>query len=111
MTVRTKPDRRRRKTGNCQIRSRLLDLIPGIVPALVVILVIMVALFNALRPPLVILLVVPFALVGITAILLPSGVPFGFMALLGAMSLVGLMIKNAIVLIDEINANKALGGL
>ncbi len=85
------------------------SLIPGIVPALVVILVIMVALFNALRPPLVILLVVPFALVGITAILLPSGVPFGFMALLGAMSLVGLMIKNAIVLIDEINANKALG--
>ncbi len=85
------------------------SLIPGIVPAAVVIAVIMVALFNALRPPLAILLTVPFALIGITAILLPTQTPFGFMALLGAMSLVGLMIKNAIVLIDEINANKAAG--
>ncbi|MDJ0950427.1 MAG: efflux RND transporter permease subunit [Alphaproteobacteria bacterium] len=85
------------------------SLIPGMVPAAVVIVVIMVALFNAIRPPLVILLVVPFAIIGITAILLPTQTPFGFMALLGAMSLVGLMIKNAIVLIDEINANKAAG--
>ncbi len=85
------------------------SLIPGMVPAAVVIIVIMVALFNALRPTLVILLVVPFALIGITAILLPTQTPFGFMALLGAMSLVGLMIKNAIVLIDEINANKTAG--
>ena len=85
------------------------SLIPGMVPAAVIIAVIMVALFNALRPPLVILMVVPFAIVGITAILLPTQTPFGFMALLGAMSLIGLMIKNAIVLIDEINANKAAG--
>ena len=85
------------------------SLIPGMVPAAVVIAVIMVALFNALRPPLAILLVVPFAIIGITAILLPTQTPFGFMALLGAMSLIGLMIKNAIVLIDEINANKAAG--
>ena len=47
----------------------------------------------------------PFALIGITAIFLPTQVPFGFMALLGAMSLIGLMIKNSIVLLDEINAN------
>ena len=85
------------------------SLIPGMVPAAVVIVVIMVALFNALRPPLVILLTVPFAVIGITAILLPTQTPFGFMALLGAMSLIGLMIKNAIVLIDEINANEAAG--
>jgi multidrug efflux pump subunit AcrB len=71
--------------------------------------VIMVALFNALRPPLVIALTIPFATIGVTAILLPTQTPFGFMALLGAMSLVGLMIKNAIVLIDEINANQAAG--
>jgi multidrug efflux pump subunit AcrB len=35
--------------------------------------------------------------------------PFGFLALLGAMSLVGMMIKNAIVLLDEINLNLANG--
>jgi len=86
-----------------------MSLVPGMVPAAVVILVIMVALFNALRPPLVILLVVPFAIIGVTAILLPTQTAFGFMAVLGAMSLIGLMIKNAIVLIDEINANKEAG--
>ena len=41
--------------------------------------------------------------IGITAGLLATGTPFGFLALLGAMSLSGMMIKNAIVLLDEIN--------
>ena len=52
---------------------------------------------------------IPFALIGITAILYPTQVPFGFMALLGAMSLIGLMIKNSIVLLDEIEVNKKSG--
>jgi multidrug efflux pump subunit AcrB len=64
---------------------------------------IIVALFNAFRPPLVILLTIPFAAIGITVGLLAFDVPFGFLALLGAMSLVGMMIKNAIVLLDEVN--------
>ena len=42
-------------------------------------------------------------------LLLGTGTPFGFVALLGAMSLVGMMIKNAIVLLDEINLNLAEG--
>jgi multidrug efflux pump subunit AcrB len=79
------------------------------VPAFVIMAVIIVALFNAVRPVLVIALAIPFALIGVTAILLPTQTPFGFMALLGAMSLIGLMIKNSIVLIDEISANGAAG--
>ena len=86
-----------------------LSLVPGMVPAVVLMAVIIVALFNALRPALIIALAIPFALIGITAILLPTQTPFGFMALLGAMSLAGLMIKNSIVLMDEINANLAAG--
>jgi multidrug efflux pump subunit AcrB len=86
-----------------------LSLIPGMVPAFVIMAVIIVALFNAVRPVLVIALAIPFALIGVTAILLPTQTPFGFMALLGAMSLIGLMIKNSIVLIDEITANGAAG--
>jgi multidrug efflux pump subunit AcrB len=85
------------------------SLIPGMVPALIIMAVIIVALFNAVRPVLVIALTVPFALIGITAILLPTQVPFGFIALLGAMSLIGLMIKNSIVLLDEIQANTSGG--
>jgi multidrug efflux pump subunit AcrB len=86
-----------------------LSLIPGMVPAVVIMAVIIVALFNAIRPALIITLAIPFALIGITAVLLPTQTPFGFMALLGAMSLAGLMIKNSIVLMDEINLNLANG--
>jgi multidrug efflux pump subunit AcrB len=74
-----------------------------------VILFIIVALFNAFRPPIVILLTVPFAMIGITTGLLAFNAPFGFMALLGAMSLMGMMIKNAIVLLDEVNINLRTG--
>jgi multidrug efflux pump subunit AcrB len=85
------------------------SLLPGAVPAFVIMIVIIVALFNAVRPALIIFMTIPFALIGITAILWPMQVPFGFMALLGAMSLIGLMIKNSIVLLDEIEVNKAGG--
>jgi multidrug efflux pump subunit AcrB len=77
-------------------------LLPGIVPALAIMALIMVALFNAFRPPLIIVLTIPFAVIGIAAGLLFTNTPFGFMALLGAMSLSGMMIKNAIVLLDQI---------
>ena len=85
------------------------SLIPGVVPAAAIILIIIVGLFNALRPPLIIILVIPFALIGIVAGLLPTGIPFGFMALLGAMSLAGMMIKNSIVLLDQVNIELAAG--
>jgi multidrug efflux pump subunit AcrB len=84
-------------------------LIPGIVPAVIIVLLIIVGLFNAYRPPIVILLIVPFAMIGLTWGLLAFDVPFGFVALLAAMSLVGMMIKNAIVLLDEVNVQLAEG--
>nr|NIS41895.1 efflux RND transporter permease subunit [Desulfuromonadales bacterium] len=71
---------------------------------------IVIALFNALRQPLVIWLTVPLALIGVTAGLLLTKQPFGFMALLGFMSLSGMLVKNAIVLIDEIEIQKGEGG-
>jgi multidrug efflux pump subunit AcrB len=70
---------------------------------------IVVALFNSLRKPAVIWLTVPLALIGVTGGLLATGQPFGFMALLGFMSLSGMLIKNAIVLIDEIQLQESLG--
>ncbi len=45
---------------------------------------------------------IPFAAIGVTTGLLISGSPFGFLAMLGAMSLSGMMIKNAIVLLDTV---------
>ena len=90
-------------------RDAQMSLIPGIIPALVVVLITIVALFNAFRPPLIIVCVIPFAMIGVTVGLLVTGQPFGFLALLGAMSLAGMMTKNAIVLLDQINIEKAAG--
>ena len=76
----------------------------GSIPIFIVVMVlIVVALFNSLRLPLIIWLTVPLALIGVTVGLLLTDQPFGFMSLLGILSLAGMLIKNAIVLIDEIN--------
>ncbi|WP_139686107.1 efflux RND transporter permease subunit [Vibrio tasmaniensis] len=58
-------------------------------------------LFGSVRQPVVIWLVVPLALIGVSAGLLVTGTPMEFMAILGLLSLSGLLIKNAIVLVDQ----------
>ncbi len=90
-------------------RDSQASLVPGVIPTVVLIVLILVVLFNDLRPPTIILLVIPFAAIGIIAGLLISNNPFSFMALLGAMSLAGMMIKNSIVLIDEIRDQTGAG--
>lgn len=62
-----------------------------------------ILLFGKVRQPTIIWLTVPLATIGITAGLLLMNGAFDFMGLLGALSLIGLLIKNAIVLIEEID--------
>ncbi|GAA0788141.1 MULTISPECIES: efflux RND transporter permease subunit [Pseudomonadati] len=62
-----------------------------------------VFLFNSVRKPLVIWCCVPLALIGITSGLIILDKPFSFMALLGMLSLSGMLLKNGIVLLDQIN--------
>ena len=62
-----------------------------------------ILLFGKVKQPLIIWLTVPLAAIGITVGLLLMRGAFDFMAILGALSLVGLLIKNAIVLIEEID--------
>ena len=85
------------------------SLLPGIIPMVGVMLMIVVALFNALRPLFTILLALPFAAIGPSLGLLAFGVPFGFLALLGAMGVGGMMVKNSIVLLEEVHHNLAHG--
>jgi multidrug efflux pump subunit AcrB len=68
-----------------------------------------ILLFGKVRQPLIIWLTVPLAIIGITAGLLGFDGAFDFMSLLGALSLIGLLIKNAIVLIEEIDQQIADG--
>ena len=69
-----------------------------------------VVLFGALRQPLVIWLVVPLALVGVVAGLLTTGSPMEFMGILGLLSLSGLLIKNAIVLVEKMDTETGKEG-
>ncbi len=70
---------------------------------LLAMILVVVVLFNALRQPLVIWLVVPLSIVGVTVGLVATGTPMEFMAILGLLSLSGLLIKNAIVLVDQMD--------
>ncbi|APC19587.1 multidrug transporter AcrB (plasmid) [Pseudomonas frederiksbergensis] len=68
-----------------------------------------ILMFNALRQTAVIWLTVPLAVLGVAIGLLLFQAPFEFMAILGFLSLTGMLIKNAIVLVDQIDAEIAAG--
>jgi multidrug efflux pump subunit AcrB len=68
-----------------------------------------VILFNTIRHAIIIFLGLPLAVIGVTAGLLITNQPFGFMATLGFLSLAGMLIKNEIVLLDQINLEISSG--
>ena len=80
--------------GQAALASKIPPIFMGMI-------LIVILLFDRLKQPAIIYLTVPLALIGVTVGLLSTGQPFGFMALLGILSLSGMLIKNAIVLIDE----------
>jgi multidrug efflux pump subunit AcrB len=71
--------------------------------------IIVVWLFNSIRRPLIIFMTVPLSIIGVTMALLLTGLSFGFMAILGFLGLSGMLIKNAIVLIDQIEMELSQG--
>ena len=74
--------------------------------SLIVMVTISVLLFNAVRQPLIIWLLVPMSVNGVSLALLGTGMPFTFTALLGLLSLSGMLIKNGIVLVDQIDIER-----
>ncbi|WP_211878207.1 efflux RND transporter permease subunit [Pseudarthrobacter albicanus] len=75
----------------------------ALLAAIAIVYVIMVAAFKSLVQPLILLVSVPFAATGAVALLLVTGVPLGLPSLIGMLMLVGIVVTNAIVLIDLIN--------
>ncbi|NOR81258.1 MAG: AcrB/AcrD/AcrF family protein, partial [Methyloprofundus sp.] len=75
--------------------------------SMLVMLIISILLFGKVRQPLIIWLVVPMSVCGVVIGLLVTDTPFSFMALLGLLSLSGMLMKNAIVLVDEIDTQIA----
>ncbi|MEG2495099.1 MAG: efflux RND transporter permease subunit [Mucinivorans sp.] len=77
--------------------------------AFLLLIVVLVALFGNFRDPLIILAVLPLSLIGVAIGLLTTGFEFGFFPIAGWLGLLGMIIKNVIVLIDEINIQKRSG--
>ncbi|WP_170598742.1 efflux RND transporter permease subunit [Ruegeria arenilitoris] len=77
--------------------------------SLLIMVLISVLLFNAIRQPVIIWLLVPMSVNGVVIGLLGTGLPFTFTALLGLLSLSGMLIKNGIVLVEEIDLVRATG--
>lgn len=76
---------------------------------LLIILFCLIFQFNTVREPVIVLLTLPFALTGVALGLYLTQKPFGFMALLGVIALVGIVINNAIVLLDRVQTEVASG--
>ncbi|RWR22402.1 efflux RND transporter permease subunit [Microbacterium enclense] len=81
----------------------------ALLAAILIVYVVMVATFKSLRQPLELLVSVPFAATGAILMLLVTGVPLGVAGMIGALMLVGIVVTNAIVLIDLVNQYRERG--
>lgn len=77
--------------------------------AFLMLIVILVALFGNFRQPIIILCILPLSLIGVAVGMLLTGFEFGFFPIAGWLGLLGMIIKNVIVLIDEINIQRRDG--
>lgn len=77
--------------------------------AFLMLIVILVALFNNFRQPVIILCVLPLSLIGVAIGMLLTGFDFGFFPIAGWLGLLGMIIKNVIVLLDEVNVQRRNG--
>ncbi|SEG06874.1 efflux RND transporter permease subunit [Vibrio hangzhouensis] len=85
------------------------DILTHLPKALIIMVVILVAMFNGFKQPVIILSTIPLAATGASFALLAFDKPFGFMALIGAITLMGMIIKNGIVLMDQIELERVNG--
>ncbi|WP_166880459.1 efflux RND transporter permease subunit [Salinibacterium sp. ZJ450] len=77
--------------------------------AILIVYIVMVATFRSLRQPLLLLVSVPFAATGAILLQIASGVPLGVPSLIGVLMLIGIVVTNAIVLIDLVNQYRVRG--
>jgi HAE1 family hydrophobic/amphiphilic exporter-1 len=81
----------------------------ALLAAIAIVFIVMVATFSSIRQPLVLLISIPFAATGALGFLLLTDTPLGVSALIGMLLLVGIVVTNAIVLIDLINQYRKQG--
>ncbi|WP_255687910.1 efflux RND transporter permease subunit [Actinocorallia sp. API 0066] len=81
----------------------------AILAAILIVFLILVAVFGSIRQTLVLLVSIPFAATGAVVLLLVTGTPLGVAAMIGLLMLIGIVVTNAIVLVDLINTYRERG--
>ena len=89
--------------------SAFSQLLLAVLVAVLIVYVIMVATFRSLLQPLLLLVSVPFAATGALLLQIVTGIPLGVASLIGVLMLVGIVVTNAIVLIDLVNQYRRRG--
>lgn len=87
----------------------LVQVVRAVGIAMILITLVLIIQYNSFLKPQIILLTVPLGLIGVAIGLLVTGWPMGYMAMLGALALAGIVINNAVILIDFIEKNVADG--
>jgi len=96
--------------GSVEESAKSTSSVAAVVPAalLIMLIVLMIQLQSFSRLFLV-LSVAPFGLIGVVAALLIAGKPLGFVAILGVLALVGMIVRNSVILVDQIDTEIAHG--
>lgn len=101
-----------RFVGESELSGEAISILIGFMPVvLLIIIIVLLYLFNDWRKLFIVMVSFPFVLCGIVPLLLLTDTPFTFLAILGFMGLIGMMVKNAIVLVDEITRLNVEEGL
>ena len=87
----------------------LLSLLKAFFYAFLVVYLILASFFRSLIQPFIVMLAIPFGLIGVVAAFLAHGVPISFLAILGIVGLNGIVVNDSIVLVDFINKLRLQG--
>lgn len=85
------------------------QLLLALLAAILIVYIVMVATFRSLLQPILLLVSVPFAATGAILLQIASGIPLGVASMIGLLMLVGIVVTNAIVLIDLVNQYRRRG--
>lgn len=89
--------------GTVETSAESQEPIAAVVPVMLLIMALLVMMqMQSFRLSLIVFAAAPLGLIGVVAVLLPFGVPMGFVAILGVLALIGILIRNSVILVHEI---------
>ena len=96
--------------GTIEESAKGLSSIVAVFPLMIMLmLIILMVQLQSFQKMILVISVAPLGLIGVVAALLPTGTPMGFVAILGIIALSGMIIRNSVILIDQIDMDLARG--